>query len=147
MLGEAVVLLGRLTCSLRVSAIAFGRERPRSRTKASTVVRVSTFCRSSKAETALATIRHFRQFAERQCLEIEISHRCGPSPECPGIDTPSRQGPATPAKQGLRWRQWMIVNFAARGVLGLGSGSPDWQGDRVWHGLPAYLCLLGHPFD
>ncbi|MGX0977325.1 hypothetical protein ACSSVY_003058 [Roseovarius sp. MBR-51] len=39
------------------------------------------------------------------------------------------------------------IILAASGVLGLGSGSPDWQDDRVWHGLPAHLCLLGHPFD
>ena len=37
--------------------------------------------------------------------------------------------------------------FAASGVLGLGSGSPDWQDDRIWHGLLAHLCRLGHPFD
>jgi len=41
----------------------------------------------------------------------------------------------------------MIVIFAVRGVLGLGSGSPDGQGDRVWHGLPVPLWLLGRPFD
>jgi hypothetical protein len=29
----------------------------------------------------------------------------------------------------------------------LGSSKPDWQDDRVWHGLPAPLWLLVHPFD
>jgi hypothetical protein len=41
----------------------------------------------------------------------------------------------------------MIVIIAASRMLGLGSGSPDWQDDCVWHGLPAHPCLLGHPFD
>ena len=30
---------------------------------------------------------------------------------------------------------------------GLWVKQSDWQGDMVWHGLPASLCLLGHPFD
>ena len=32
-------------------------------------------------------------------------------------------------------------------VLDWGSSSPDWPGDEFWHGLPAHLCLPGHPFD
>ena len=42
----------------------------------------------------------------------------------------------------------MIVIFVAvREVRVLGSDNSDWQGDKIWHVLPAYLCLLGHPFD
>jgi len=41
----------------------------------------------------------------------------------------------------------LIAVFAAREVLNWGSDSPDRQGDKYWHGLPAHLCLLGHPFD
>jgi len=42
----------------------------------------------------------------------------------------------------------MIVTFVtAREVQGLGSDKFDWQGDRVWHGLPVPLCPLGPSFD
>jgi hypothetical protein len=90
---------------------------------------------------------HFLQLAERQCLEIEISHWCGPCPECPGIDTPPRQGAATPGGQGQGWQRLVIAVFVAKEVLNWGSSSPGWQGDEFWHGLLAHRCLLGHPFD
>ena len=35
----------------------------------------------------------------------------------------------------------------AKEMLNWGSGCPDWSGDEFWHGLPAHLCLPGHPFD
>ncbi|MBC7140184.1 MAG: hypothetical protein H5U17_16000 [Defluviimonas sp.] len=41
----------------------------------------------------------------------------------------------------------VIVVFVASEVLGWGLGSPDWQGDKFRHGLPAHRCLVGHPFD
>jgi len=41
----------------------------------------------------------------------------------------------------------LIAASVAKEVLNWGSGCPDWSGDRVWHGLPAHLWLLGHPFD
>ncbi|WP_333817100.1 hypothetical protein [Tabrizicola sp.] len=41
----------------------------------------------------------------------------------------------------------VIAVFVAKEVLNWGAGCPDGQGDRVWLGLPAHLCLLGHPFD
>ncbi|WP_269770128.1 hypothetical protein [Rhodobacter amnigenus] len=41
----------------------------------------------------------------------------------------------------------MIGTSVAKEVLNSESGCPDWQGDMVWHGLPADLWLLGHPFD
>ena len=46
-----------------------------------------------------------------------------------------------------RGREAVIDISAASEVLSLGAGNPDGQGDGVWQGLPAHLCLLGHPFD
>ena len=57
------------------------------------------------------------------------------------------QGAATPGRQGQGWQRMVIAVVAAKEVLDWGSGCPDEQCDRVWHGLPAHLCLLGHPFD
>lgn len=44
-------------------------------------------------------------------------------------------------------REAVIDISAANEVRTWGAGSPDGQGDKVWQGLPAPLCLLGHPFD
>lgn len=57
------------------------------------------------------------------------------------------QGAATPGRQGQGWQRLLITVFAARKVLAWGSSSPGWQSDEFWHGLPAHLCLPGHPFD
>ncbi len=41
----------------------------------------------------------------------------------------------------------VIAVSVASEVLNWGSVYPDRQDDRVWHGLPPHLWLLGHPFD
>jgi hypothetical protein len=57
------------------------------------------------------------------------------------------QGAATPGRLEQGWQRLVIAVVVASEVLNWGSGFSDGQGDRVWHGLPAHLWLLGHPFD
>ena len=90
---------------------------------------------------------HFPYALSDSVLRSQSAIGCGPCPEYSGIDSPSRQGHSFPSREGQGGQKPVIDSCAAGGVLGFGSNSPDWQGDMVWHGLPASLCLLGHPFD
>ena len=92
-------------------------------------------------------LQHFLSASSDNVPRSQSAVGCGPCPECPGIDSPPRQAPATPGRQGQGWQRLVIAVSAAREVLNWGSGCSDGQGDRIWHGLPALLCLLGHPFD
>ena len=92
-------------------------------------------------------LQHFLSASSDNVPRSQSAVGCGPCPEYSVIDSPSRQGPAFPSREGQGGREPVIDTCAAGGVLGFGSNSPDWQGDMVWHGFPASLCLLGHPFD
>lgn len=59
---------------------------------------------------------------------------------CLGKALHSPAGKRNGARAGDRHlRRWWGV--------GLWVKQSDWQGVMVWYGLPAHLCLLGHPFD
>lgn len=90
---------------------------------------------------------HFLSASSDNVPRSQSAVGCGPCPNTPV--SIARRGKALhfPAVKGRGGRAPVIDTCAAGGVLDFGSNSPDWQGDMVWHELPASLCLLGHPFD